>query len=92
QEVSSFRAGGHSDAVEVETETQADSPVPGIDLTKLSPEQIAAYKKLLIKQNCTCGCKYNLLDCRTKDRSCGVSKQLARQVLAKMLASAKLRI
>ena len=92
QEASGFRAGGHSDAVEIETQAQVNSPVPGIDLTKLSPEQIAAYKQLLIKQNCTCGCKYNLLDCRTKDRSCGMSKELARQVLAKMLASAKLKI
>ena len=84
QEVASFQADGRSDSIDVETPAEVNSQVPGIDLSKLTPEQIAQYKQTLTKQNCTCGCNYNLLDCRTKDRSCGVSKQIARDLLAKL--------
>ncbi len=84
QEVQDFQTEGRSDSIDVETPAEVNSPVPGVDLSKLTPEQIAEYKQMLTKQNCTCGCNYNLLDCRTKDRSCGVSKQIARDMLAKM--------
>jgi cytochrome c biogenesis protein CcmG/thiol:disulfide interchange protein DsbE len=84
QQVSNFESGGQSDSIDVETPAEVNSEVPGIDLTTLTPAQVAAYKQILAKQNCSCGCNYNLLDCRTKDRSCGVSKKLARDILAKM--------
>ncbi|HUY12148.1 MAG TPA: TlpA disulfide reductase family protein [Terriglobia bacterium] len=82
--VQDFQTEGRSDSIDVETPAEVNSQVPGVDLSKLTPQQIAEYKQMLTKQNCTCGCNYNLLDCRTKDRSCGVSKQIARNMLTKM--------
>ncbi|MGH9431524.1 MAG: TlpA family protein disulfide reductase [Terriglobia bacterium] len=84
QEVSTFRPEGRSDAIDVETQAEVSSQVPGIDLSKLTPAQITEYKQLLTQQHCTCGCNRTLLNCRTGDSSCGVSKQLARDVLAKL--------
>jgi cytochrome c biogenesis protein CcmG/thiol:disulfide interchange protein DsbE len=84
QGTANFQTEGTSDSIDVETPAEVNSQVPGIDLANLTPAQVAAYKQALKSQNCTCGCNYNLLDCRTKDRSCGVSKQIAREILAKM--------
>lgn len=83
--VDGFKAAGISDAIEVETPAEANSPIPGIDISKLTPEQVAQFKAVLSKQQCTCGCNYSLLDCRIKDRTCGVSRKLAKEALAKFL-------
>jgi len=55
--------------------------VPDIDLTKMTADQKEAYKKILEGQNCPCGCKFTLLKCRQVDRSCSVSKKLAKEQL-----------
>ena len=67
--------------------SEVNSEVPGINLTKLTPAQKDAYIKLLKSKQCNCGCNLNLYRCRTEDRSCGVSLQLAREELAKFLKS-----
>jgi thiol-disulfide isomerase/thioredoxin len=58
-----------------------DSEVPGIDLTKLTADQKAAYKKILEGQQCPCGCKLSLLKCRQVDRRCSFSRKLAQDQL-----------
>ncbi len=87
-ETTSFHQAGQvfaEDKIELGNPTEVDSEVPGVDLTKLSAEQKEAFKKQLADQQCTCGCKFNLLKCRQVDRKCGVSLKLARQQLEAFL-------
>ena len=87
-EATSFHQAGQvfaEDKVELGNPAEVDSEVPGVDLTKLSAEQKEAFKKQLAGQQCTCGCKFNLLKCRQVDRKCGVSLKLARQQLEAFL-------
>lgn len=85
QEVKDFRPAGGSSQVEVETPAEVNSEIPGIDLSKLSKVQVAQYKSLLTKQQCTCGCGFNLLQCRINDSLCGVSREMAKEQLQAML-------
>jgi thiol-disulfide isomerase/thioredoxin len=64
--------------VELGDPATIDSEVPGLDLTKLTADQKEAFKKSLEGQQCTCGCKFNLLKCRQVDRNCATSKKLAK--------------
>jgi thiol-disulfide isomerase/thioredoxin len=73
--------------IEVGDPAEVNSEVPGVNLTKLTPAQKAAYIELLKTKQCTCGCNLNLYRCRTEDRSCGISLQLAREELKKFLKS-----
>jgi len=79
-EAKSFHQAGHifdDDKVELGNPAAIDSEVPGIDLTKLTADQKEAFKKKLETQQCTCGCRRNLLNCRLEDRTCSFSKKLA---------------
>jgi len=67
------------------SEAAANSEIPGIDLTKLTAEQKEAFKRVLEGQQCTCGCKLNLLKCRQVDRKCPVSRKLAQDQLNEFL-------
>lgn len=73
------------DKIEMGDPAEVNSEVPGVNLSKLTPQQVAAFKTHLETQQCDCGCKLNLLKCRLDDRSCGVSLRLARQELEKFL-------
>ena len=87
-EVKTFHQAGQifeEDKVELGDPAVIDSEVPGVDLTKLTAEQKAAFKKKLENQHCTCGCNRNLLDCRLNDRSCSISKKLAKDQLEAFL-------
>ncbi|MDE3181529.1 MAG: TlpA family protein disulfide reductase [Acidobacteriota bacterium] len=84
QEVKDFKPVTGSGQVELETPAEVNSEVPGIDLTKLSKAQVAQYKAILSKQNCTCGCAYNLLQCRINDSLCDVSRKAAKEQLQKL--------
>ena len=65
---------------------EANSEVPGVDISKLTPVQLAAFKKQLQAKNCTCGgCKFSLLDCRKQDTTCPVSRKAGREELVKFL-------
>ena len=78
-----FRPAGESAAIDVETPAEASSEVPGIDLTKFDASARAQYKKLLSAQNCDCGCKRTVLECRMTDPSCSESRDLAKGALKK---------
>jgi thiol-disulfide isomerase/thioredoxin len=79
-EAKSFQQAGHifdDDKVALGDPAVIDSEVPGIDLSKLTAGQKEGFKKQLEGQQCTCGCKRNLLNCRQKDRGCSFSRKLA---------------
>lgn len=78
---------GSVEKIEVGDPAEVNSEVPGINLTKLTPQQKDAFIKLLKTKQCNCGCNLNLYRCRTEDRSCGVSLKLAREELDKFLKS-----
>ncbi len=58
--------------------------IPGIDLSKLTPEQKKTALRQFNEQNCTCGCGLTLAQCRINDTTCAVSLTLARHVLEKI--------
>ncbi|MFB3920818.1 MAG: TlpA family protein disulfide reductase [Terriglobia bacterium] len=76
---------GRGEQIQLGDPAEIDSEVPGVNLSKLTPEQVTQFKKVLEGQQCDCGCKLNLLKCRISDRSCGVSRRLAREQLEKFL-------
>ena len=89
-EVADFKPSGRSapdEKIEVGDPAEINSEVPGVNLSKLSAAQKDQFKKVLEGQPCTCGCKFSLLKCRLDDRSCGVSRKLAREQLDKFLKS-----
>jgi thiol-disulfide isomerase/thioredoxin len=49
--------------------------LPGVDLTKLSPEQKAAALHKFNAESCDCGCKFTLAQCRIYDPPCQISRQ-----------------
>ncbi len=65
------------------------SEFPGVDLSRLTPEQ----KKIAIHrfnaESCTCGCLFTLAQCRINDSACAVSKSLTAKILAEITGSAK---
>lgn len=76
---------GPTEQINLGDPAEIDSEVPGVNLSQLNPAQVAVFKKVLEGQPCNCGCKLNLLKCRTDDRSCGVSRRLAREQLEKFI-------
>lgn len=62
---------------------EVNSEVPGVNLSRLSPDQKVRFKKVLGGLPCSCGCSMNLLKCRLDDRTCSVSRKLAREQLEK---------
>jgi len=80
------------DDIEVKTPEQIkaeDNPdVPGVDLTGVSPAVIEQLKQELSKERCTCPCNMTVLECRHKDRSCNVSRSMAKAALDKLTKKA----
>lgn len=87
EEAKNFKPAGQSADVALETPAEANSPIPGIDVTKLNKTQLAQYKDTLSKQKCTCGCSFNVLQCRVNDPPCATSRDMAKAELAKMKKS-----
>ncbi len=90
-EAASFKPAGHArpaEKIELGDPAEVNSEVPGVNLSKLTPVQVAAFKKHLESMPCDCGCKLNLLKCRLDDRTCGVSRKLARKELDKFVQGA----
>jgi hypothetical protein len=73
-----------ADRVRLENAAQA-TEIPGVDLTKLTPEKRTEAIKAMNANDCTCGCGLTLAECRINDPECGVSLPLA-QELAKTFA------
>jgi thiol-disulfide isomerase/thioredoxin len=83
-EAKSFQPMEGSEGAEVETPAEVNSPVPGIDVSKLTKAELAQYEELLSKQKCSCGCQMSVLECRKTDPGCATSRQQAQDILQKM--------
>jgi len=55
--------------------------LPGVDLSKLTPEQRAAALHKFNAEACSCGCQYTLAQCRIWDRNCNVSKEAITKII-----------
>jgi thiol-disulfide isomerase/thioredoxin len=55
--------------------------LPGVDFSKLSPQQEKAALKRMNAESCTCGCGLTIAQCRINDTACAVSEGLARQIV-----------
>jgi thiol-disulfide isomerase/thioredoxin len=60
--------------------------LPGVDLSKLTPEQRAVALHKFNAESCTCGCGYTLAQCRVLDRDCAVSKEATAKIIEALLA------
>jgi cytochrome c biogenesis protein CcmG/thiol:disulfide interchange protein DsbE len=89
QKVDNFRPVGYTAAKEIRTSTLAEvnSPVSGVDVSKLSPAELKQFEQLLTQEKCKCGCGFTVLKCRQVDSSCQVSLEQARNEYAKFLKS-----
>lgn len=56
--------------------------LPGVDLSKLTPEQRTAALHKFNAESCTCGCQYTLAQCRIWDRNCNISKEATAKIVA----------
>ncbi|HEY2547596.1 MAG TPA: TlpA disulfide reductase family protein [Candidatus Acidoferrum sp.] len=58
--------------------------LPGVDLSKLTPDQ----KKIVLHRfnadACTCGCKFTLAQCRIWDSACAVSRAATEKIIAEV--------
>ena len=55
--------------------------LPGVDTSKLTPEQRTAALHKLNADTCDCGCKYTLARCRIYDPACNISKERAAAIV-----------
>ena len=55
--------------------------LPGVDLSKLTPEQRTAALHKFNAEACSCGCQYTLAQCRIWDRNCNVSKEAITKII-----------
>jgi thiol-disulfide isomerase/thioredoxin len=60
------------------------SELPGVDLSKLTPEQKQAALHRFNAETCTCGCKFTLAQCRIYDRDCATSKARTMRIVAQV--------
>lgn len=59
--------------------------LPGVDVSKLSPEQKKIALRRFNEQTCSCGCQLTLAQCRINDSACSVSKQETAAVVQEIL-------
>jgi thiol-disulfide isomerase/thioredoxin len=55
--------------------------LPDVDFTGLSDEQKKQALRRLNAEECTCGCKLTLAQCRVDDTTCRISKEIAARVV-----------
>ena len=60
--------------------------LPGVDLSKLAPEQKESALRLLNERMCSCSCRLTLAQCRINDSLCRTSSMQAAAVVAKISA------
>jgi thiol-disulfide isomerase/thioredoxin len=65
------------------------SEFPGVDLSRLTPEQKKVAIHRFNAESCTCGCQFTLAQCRINDSACTVSKGITARILAEITGSAK---
>ncbi len=61
--------------------------LPGVDLSKLTPEQKKIALHRFNADTCTCGCKFTLAQCRIWDSACAVSKAATEKIIAQVSAA-----
>jgi thiol-disulfide isomerase/thioredoxin len=61
--------------------------LPGIDLSKLTPEQKKIALHRFNADTCACGCKFTLAQCRIWDSACAVSKAATEKIIAQVSAA-----
>lgn len=59
--------------------------LPGVDVSKLSPEQKKVALRRFNEQTCSCGCTLTLAQCRINDSACSVSKKETAEVVQQIL-------
>ena len=62
--------------------------LPGVDLSKLTPEQKKRALRRFNAEPCTCGCKYTLAQCRVWDTGCLISKAATEKIIAEVSGAA----
>jgi thiol-disulfide isomerase/thioredoxin len=55
--------------------------LPGVDLSRLTPEQKTLAFHRFNAEACSCGCQYTLAQCRIWDRNCNVSKEATARII-----------
>lgn len=55
--------------------------LPGVDFRGLTPEQKRLALKRMNSENCTCGCKLTIAQCRINESTCATSEKLAAQIV-----------
>ena len=60
------------------------SELPGVDLSRLTPQQRQVALHKFNAEGCTCGCKFTLAQCRIYDRNCAVSKSRTEKIVAEI--------
>lgn len=65
------------------------SELPGVDLSKLTPEQKQAALHAFNAEMCDCGCNFTLAQCRVWDRNCAVSLSRTARIVDKLRGSSK---
>jgi thiol-disulfide isomerase/thioredoxin len=63
--------------------------LPGVDLSKLTPEQKIAALHKFNAEMCTCGCQYTLAQCRIYDRGCQISEAATKKIIAAISGSSR---
>lgn len=58
--------------------------LPGVDFSGLTPEQRKAALKRMNSENCTCGCKLTVAQCRINEETCETSKKIAGQIVSEI--------
>jgi cytochrome c biogenesis protein CcmG/thiol:disulfide interchange protein DsbE len=63
------------------------SQLPGVDLSKLTPEQKTVAFHKFNADSCTCGCNFTLAQCRIYDRGCKISQAAIVKIIAAITAA-----
>ena len=61
--------------------------LPGVNTTKLTPEQRLVALHKFNAEECPCGCKLTLAQCRINDPACGISKDRAAAIIEEIYAA-----
>jgi thiol-disulfide isomerase/thioredoxin len=59
--------------------------LPGVDLSKLTPEQKTSALHKFNAETCNCGCTFTLAQCRIYDRNCQISKAATAKIVAALV-------
>jgi thiol-disulfide isomerase/thioredoxin len=61
------------------------SELPGVDLSRLTPQQKQAALHKFNAEGCACGCNFTLAQCRIYDRNCAVSRSRTEKIVTEII-------